>query len=299
MPQTILCPGCKEPLSVSQSQCGICLRSLSPREIARILREQSPEYIRRKFLRSVGLKMLVGGTATLLFAIVGTRAGWIPKGRMTERFEAILYRKPKAPVPQPLPAPPTPPPFNPPAPLPPEQMPPPAPELPPLPAQEGEVRYKINDQGFIDIGPNKPGRGSGPLPGMVKVKSPPKKNKSVDKRWVVSGTIYDLLTLKPVPSVRIRFSARGTGRMHSTRTDTRGRYALKLPALGPGYDVDIRHPYYGEVYLEEGSPAYKTRTIERRREERDIMYSVEIVHLPLMLEGKKRTVRHDLVVASP
>lgn len=73
----------------------------------------------------------------------------------------------------------------------------------------------------------------------------------------VQGTVFDIVTLKPVPDVEIIFTDPATGHRAATGTDAEGRYRARLPAADGGFDLTVSHPDYEPKYVLDGVPSFK------------------------------------------
>ncbi len=70
--------------------------------------------------------------------------------------------------------------------------------------------------------------------------------------WHLSGTVFDLVTLQPVPNCSMVLSA--SGHRNEIETDDTGHYEATLPPLEHGgYDVVIKHDGYARNYLNPGA----------------------------------------------
>jgi len=130
--------------------------------------------------------------------------------------------------------------------------------------------------------PSKPGKAVQPVPAVneddedelpavtIIKEPPPKKVKSV-KEWKLRGFVYDLLTLKPVPSCKITLSDLDTNAHFETATDAAGpeagRYRAILPPLPDrGYLIDIAAPGYVTAYLNPGTEGIRHKSAGERQE---------------------------------
>jgi len=73
----------------------------------------------------------------------------------------------------------------------------------------------------------------------------------------VQGTVFDIVTLKPVPDVEIIFTDPATGHRAATGTDAEGRYRARLPTAEGGFDMTVSHPDYEPKYVLDGIPPFK------------------------------------------
>lgn len=79
---TIRCPSCDEPIDVNASQCPVCLRERSAREITRMIRAAKPAAKFAAFITSRSLWNTIFGLATIGMAVFAHQKGWISKGRV-------------------------------------------------------------------------------------------------------------------------------------------------------------------------------------------------------------------------
>jgi len=130
----------------------------------------------------------------------------------------------------------------------------------------------------------------------VEVQTPEKSTK-----WVVGGEVYDLLSLNPVRGAVLVFTDRLKGKRYETKTNSKGRYTIKLPKLkNDGYDLEVRHRSYRKgIYLEE-DPARPFKNQDRAsRYETHETFRRSIVHAPLTPAEDETLVRHDLAMFPP
>lgn len=107
-----------------------------------------------------------------------------------------------------------------------------------------------------------------PGPGTVSImpEKPAPRPKAVVE-WKMRGTIYDLLTLKPVPGVHMIFTDNVTNSKAQIKTDEQGRYRVLLPSLqGRGYLVTLSKPGYEKSYLDPGTEGVADMPMDRREE---------------------------------
>lgn len=71
--------------------------------------------------------------------------------------------------------------------------------------------------------------------------------------WRLRGTVYDLISLKPVAGCRVTFADTNTGARVETSTDDGGQYrAVLVPLSRGGYAVTLQHPDFAPSYLNPG-----------------------------------------------
>lgn len=117
-----------------------------------------------------------------------------------------------------------------------------------------------------------PGDGAEPRaqeegPGIVSIMAEKGARPKAVTEWKMRGTIYDLITLKPVPGVHMIFTDNETNSRAQIKTDEQGRYRVILPALpGRGYLVSLSKTGYLKSYLDPGTEGVSDMTLERRAE---------------------------------
>lgn len=257
---TVTCPGCQTELDPSNTNCPVCLRPRSRKEILAGLsgtRRPAPTRWGRLLLGLV----LLGG-----LGYAGQR----------------LWQMPAPPPPPPEPAAPAP--AAPvPAPAPEAQAPAPAPDGAPRPtATVASPAPKLQpSSGEEDASPAKKRRRAAPKP----------------SGWKVEGQVYDLFSLKPLPNTRIVFQDKNTGDAHSASTDGKGRYALYLPKVRDGgYEVTVARRGYSDTFLEEMAPPYRSQSAQRRQEAADQLSESAVLHVPLLPEYEAEAVPYDLIL---
>lgn len=118
------------------------------------------------------------------------------------------------------------------------------------------------------------------------------------KFWAVSGKVYDLISLKPIAGARITFMDVATRRVFSAESQATGNYSVDLPkTAASGYAVTVKHRKYGTVYTEEGYTPYYSQSLERRREARDMLRSMKIMHVPILPPREEANFDHNIVMA--
>ncbi|MBI3554456.1 MAG: zinc ribbon domain-containing protein [Elusimicrobia bacterium] len=82
--------------------------------------------------------------------------------------------------------------------------------------------------------------------------------------WRLNGTVFDLVTLGPIPDCAMEF--KGKGRRVEAKTDENGHYAVAVPPLERGgYKVILRHPSYAGSYLNPGAEHVAQMPAEDRK----------------------------------
>jgi hypothetical protein len=85
-----------------------------------------------------------------------------------------------------------------------------------------------------------------------------------EDHWHLSGTVFDLITLAPIPDCAIVLSA--SGHRKELQTDETGRYEAAVPPLAHGgYDVIIKHDGYSRSYLNPGAEKVPMMSLEDRK----------------------------------
>lgn len=118
--------------------------------------------------------------------------------------------------------------------------------------------------------------------------------------WRVRGRVYDLMTLQPVAGARLAFREVEGAKTYRAASTESGAYALRLPKLGSGgYAVSVAHPSYGKVFLEEASPPFHEQSLVRRREAREMLRSLRVLHVPLLPPRSQDSVEYNVILAKP
>lgn len=85
--------------------------------------------------------------------------------------------------------------------------------------------------------------------------------------WKLRGTVYDLLTLQPVPGCAMIFTDNLANFRAQSVTNARGLYRIILPPLKRrGYLVSIAKPGYAKAYLNPGTEGVALMDLARREE---------------------------------
>ena len=121
---------------------------------------------------------------------------------------------------------------------------------PPVPADAPDSRVQtITLPGPSKITAAPPEEDEEPVPVVVNHEAPRKKQ-AVVSEWKLRGSVYDLISLKPVARASLAFKDLRTARSIETVTDLNGRYRLTVPALaGRGYVAQLHAPGYASSYL--------------------------------------------------
>ncbi|MBI3551899.1 MAG: carboxypeptidase regulatory-like domain-containing protein [Elusimicrobia bacterium] len=114
--------------------------------------------------------------------------------------------------------------------------------------------------------------------------------------WTVSGSVYDLLTLRPAAGARLNFENRASGEVFKAKTDAGGHYRVRLPKLiEGGYWVVVSAKGYRGDYLEEASPPYTSRTRAGREDALSEASQTNILHVPIFLD-KEISLEYNLAL---
>lgn len=96
--------------------------------------------------------------------------------------------------------------------------------------------------------------------------SSPSRDKPIAE-WKLRGTVYDLLTLQPVPGCAMTFTDNLANVRAQSVTNARGLYRIILPPLKRrGYLVSISKPGYAKTYLNPGTEGVALMDLARREE---------------------------------
>ena len=113
--------------------------------------------------------------------------------------------------------------------------------------------------------PTEPAEAVGP--GTISIMPSEAPKAKVVREWKMRGTIYDLITLQPVPSAQLTFTDNDTNARALIQADSQGRYRAILPSLdGRGYVVTLAKPGYVKSYLNPGTEGVASMPLERRKE---------------------------------
>ena len=104
-------------------------------------------------------------------------------------------------------------------------------------------------------------------PGTISIMADKGAKDKIVREWKMRGVIYDLITLKPVPGVRMLFIDNQTNARAEIQSDAQGRYRAILPSLsGRGYIVTLSKPGYEKTYLDPGTENVADMPLARRKE---------------------------------
>lgn len=272
MVDSLPCPGCHTPLPPEATGCQICMRARTKQEIVRgysKLREEKDRKRKRpwKILAAV---VLLGGAAKV-YLDHGERIK-----AETSRAAAIVHnwvdgmRDPKNYSPVKSAAP---------------DAPPAGPPVAPEDAQRAQLF-------------SSPAPAAAPVPSATPTAAadppPPGPKPLVKNAWRVTGTVFDLATLKPASYVKIEFAREGA-ETESVNTDDDGAYEIDLPK-GEGWTVSARSPKHRRGQLVDLDPSYRARDADERRAALEQINDGDLTPAPVEWSRKQTKVRLDLVV---
>lgn len=142
-----------------------------------------------------------------------------------------------------------------------------------VPVDSKAIQGLVNEQvtGIYDPEGKLPEKKAAPAetgPGIVSITPAGTSSRAVVREWKMRGTIYDLVTLKPVPDVHMIFTDNATNSRAQIKTDGMGRYKVILPPLtnpDRGYLVALSKSGYEKTYLNPGTEGVAEKTEEERR----------------------------------
>jgi pyruvate/2-oxoglutarate dehydrogenase complex dihydrolipoamide acyltransferase (E2) component len=253
------CPGCHTELDPTNTNCPVCLRPRSRKELlAGLAQTRKPAPTR--------WGRVLGGI------VLGGLAG----------FAGLVYLNRPAPPPAPAPNPAA----APPAPA------APAPAAAATPDTSGAARVVVQQTPLASAAPAAEEEPQDEAPA-----APRARKAARPKGWLVEGSVYDLLSLKPVPGAKIVFQDKNSGAMVTAVTDAGGRYKADLPkVVEGGYEVTIARRGYSSEYLEEMSPPYRSQSRGRRLEAAEELQQSAVLHVPLLPEYSASGATYDAVL---
>lgn len=274
--ETLPCPGCHTPLPLEATGCQICMRARTKQEIVRgytKLREQKARKRRRPF--QVLAAVLLLGAGGKLFMVYGdalmTAAGSV-RGEIARWADDMRNPSNYAPEGAAAPAP-APPPSAPGSPTPPEDA----------------LRTQL-------FSPETPPASPAPAqrPASAPAAAPPAGPKPLAKNtWRVSGTVYDLATLDPVPGANIAF-LRDSKESATATTDDKGAYEIDL-AKGGGWTVSLEAPDRRRGQIFDIDPSYRVRDADERRAALEHITDGDLAPAPVDWKRARTKVRLDLI----
>jgi hypothetical protein len=143
-------------------------------------------------------------------------------------------------------------------------------------------RYRDKPAEAVET-PADPESSASPLP-----KPPP-----ADDVWRVSGMVYDLATLRPVPDANVLFIREGISSLH-TMTDEAGRYEVDV-LRGAGWAVSVQAANYRAGQIMDVDPPYRERDAEARRAAVEHLSEADLVPAPVDWSRKRSQVTLDLL----
>jgi hypothetical protein len=104
-------------------------------------------------------------------------------------------------------------------------------------------------------------------PEIVVGAAPKEAQEAPSKEWKLRGTVFDLVTLKPVAKATLVFSDPELNRRFELVTDGQGRYRTIVPSLpNRGYAVAVQHSDYAQSYLNPDTKGVRSKSEQKRRE---------------------------------
>jgi hypothetical protein len=272
---TLPCPGCHTPLPPEATGCQICMRPRTRQEIMRgyaKLREDKARKRRRPFQILAALLALGGGGWLLTTHGARLKAAASSAGGAVVRWADDLrnpshYAMRSTPKPEPKPEPPA------------------APGDPVAP--ERAMRSQLFPE---DVAPAQP---TPPADAPAKPAPRPSGPRPLAKNaWRVSGAVYDLATLEPVPGAEVTF-LRDEKEPQATRTDERGAYEIDL-VKGSGWTVSVISPDRRRGQILDIDPSYRVRDADERRAALNNVTDGDLIPAPVGWKASSSKVRLDL-----
>jgi len=270
------CPGCSTPLPPEATGCHICLRSRTKQEIVRgytKLREEKARKRRRPFQILAAVLVIGAGGKVIathhvkIFAAAGGLGDAISR-RLDDMRDPKNYA-PRADAPSAV-------------------EPTAAPAAPGAPvAPEDALRTQL-------MPANPPAASPEPAPKRNSAAAREARTEPLAKNvWRVSGTVYDLATLDPVPGAKITF-LRNDGEPVTATTDDRGEYEADI-AKGDGWTVSLKSPKHRPGQVLDIDPPYRVRDADERRAAVNALTDGDMAAAPLNWGRGSSRVRLDLV----
>jgi len=272
MSDMLPCPGCHTPLPLEATGCQICMRARTKQEIMRGYAKLREDKARRQRLpiKILAVILILGGGGKLFLtyqeritAAAGSASGkisrWADDMRDPSHYSG---RQPAASSEAPAPA---------------------APADP------------LRTQTFSDSA--KPAKAPAPAPGATPAvaASPPAPKPLVKNAWRVTGTVYDLATLAPVPKALIVFKHEGMPTVEAT-TDEQGAYEADLDKKD-GWSVSLKAPNYRRGQILDIDPPYRVRDADERHAAFDHLTDGDLIPVQVGWKRTSSRVRLDLVAA--
>jgi len=162
-----------------------------------------------------------------------------------------------------------------------------------------EARTEVVPAAGEDAGPvsAEPRPSDGPI-GEPVAPAAPRRPRST--HWTVRGRAYDLETLDPVAGLSLEFTEKLGESVVRARTDSKGRYAVRLPRIDEGgYLLRLKHKAYPDYYLEEASTPFRDLPVAARREALVEARQAKVLHVPLLPPSQGEATEYDLVLPPP
>jgi hypothetical protein len=104
-----------------------------------------------------------------------------------------------------------------------------------------------------------------PPPPPARVEAPAPTPKPA-REWRLRGTVYDLVSLQPLPFTTVLLVDQELNRRIETRTDSSGAYRTVVPSLPDrGYTVQLQKDGYSPTYLSPETEGVRRMPLEKRR----------------------------------
>ncbi|MCX5794759.1 MAG: hypothetical protein NTY77_04620 [Elusimicrobia bacterium] len=95
----------------------------------------------------------------------------------------------------------------------------------------------------------------------------PEPDEDEGPRWTFEGSVYDLISLRPVHAAILAFKDSSGKVFGQTTTDEYGDYRVSLEPLSEAaYVMSAKHADYQEKYIDEIKPPFKEVSLEERRQ---------------------------------
>lgn len=133
-----------------------------------------------------------------------------------------------------------------------------------------------------------------PLPDLI---TPPEPQLSLTPgELLVRGTVYDLATGRPVPSVRVHFQVGRSDARWEATTNAAGRYEVGVLKNLSDVVVMIEAPGYRKGLLEDRDPPYRERTAQARADVIAETTESDLEPVPIRYKESAQVVDLDLVL---
>lgn len=275
--ETLPCPGCHSPLPPEATGCQICMRTRTRQEIMRgyaKMREQKARKQRLPYQILAAVLILgVGGKLFMVYgdkvtAAAGSALGKVGRWADDMRNPANYASTTAAPAPAAAPA---------------------APAAPGAPVAPEAA---LSSQLFGSDSQPKQGSAAAPAPSAPSAKPAGPKPLAKDS-WRVSGTVYDLVTLKPVQGADITFLL-DEKEPQKVTTDDAGSYEIDL-AKGDGWTVSLEAHDRRPGQILDIDPSYRVRDADERRAAFDHISDGDLSPATVGWKRSSSKVRLDLI----